>query len=106
MPKPVDKAVTAEKDDENESDEPKAAASSVEELDELKKLTALRTELNECFVKLDRMFAIIQEKEETFDFPVSFVTNILYVCEKNGQRHLLSDPLAFGQEEPENKRRL
>jgi hypothetical protein len=56
----------------------------VEQLDELKKLTALRAELDDCFVRLDRMLSIVQEKEGHFDFPVAFVTNILYVCEKNG----------------------
>ena len=40
------------------------------------------------------------------DFPVAFVTNVLYVCEKNGQRHLLNDPVGFGEEEQQISRRL
>ena len=35
------------------------------------------------------MLAIAKDKEESFDFPVAFVTNIMYVCAKNGNSHLI-----------------
>lgn len=49
----------------------------------------VRKELDSAFIKLDRLLAIVEEKEEHFDFPVAFVTNLLYVIEKNGLNYML-----------------
>jgi len=35
--------------------------------------------------------SIAEDKEEEADFPVAFVSNLLYICEKNGLRYLLED---------------
>lgn len=51
----------------------------------------VRKELDDAFIKLDRLLAIMEEKEEEFNFPVAFVSNLLYVCEKNGLSYLLED---------------
>ena len=42
------------------------------------------------------MLTIARQKEEKYDFPVAFITNILYVCEKNGlTSNLIPDHSAF-----------
>jgi len=33
--------------------------------------------------------AIAKDNEDSFDFPVAFVTNIMYVCAKNGNSNLI-----------------
>ena len=44
------------------------------------------------------MLTIARQKEEKYDFPVAFITNILYVCEKNGlTSNLIPDHSAFLQ---------
>ena len=78
----------------------------MEKLELRKSLDSLKKEIDECFVKLDRLLYILQEKEQKFDFPVAFATNILYVCQKNGQSNLLHDPKKFNEEQPVQSRRL
>ena len=75
----------------------KNEAKEMEQLELQKLLDNLKKEVNDCFVKLDRLLYILQEKEEKFDFPVAFATNILYVCQKNGNSSLLHDPMKFGE---------
>lgn len=41
------------------------------------------------FDQLDRLLKVANEKEESFDFPVAFLTNVLYVCCKNKMTHLI-----------------
>ena len=60
-------------------------------IDEEKKLLELRKELDKGFIQLDRLLSIAEEKEEEFDFPVAFISNLLYICEKNGLRYMLED---------------
>ena len=49
----------------------------------LKEINLLRTDIDESFVKLDRMLYMAKEKEQTSDFPVAFVTNLLYLISLN-----------------------
>ena len=53
------------------------------DVDLLKEINLLRTDIDEAFVKLDRMLYIAKSKEQTSDFPVAFVTNLLYLISLN-----------------------
>ena len=53
------------------------------DIDLLKEINLLRTDIDEAFVKLDRMLYIAKSKEQTSDFPVAFVTNLLYLISLN-----------------------
>lgn len=64
---------------------------NIDEINQEKHILELRKKLDEAFIRLDRLLAIAEEKEEEFDFPVAFVTNLLYVCEKNGLQYMLED---------------
>ena len=55
-----------------------------DKVDLMKEVDSIRKDMDEAFASLDRMLTIAREKEEQYDFPVAFITNILYVCEKNG----------------------
>ena len=64
----------------------------------MKEVDNIRKEMDKAFVSLDRMLTIAREKEERYDFPVAFITNILYVCEKNGlTSNLIPDHTMFLQ---------
>lgn len=67
-----------------------SGAPATADLNVLKQVDEIRKDIDEAFVKLDRMLSIAREREETSDFPVAFVTNILYVCEKNGVSDLIN----------------
>lgn len=82
-----------------------SAINSVEDLNLLKELGEIRRELDHAFEKLDRFLFIAQEKEHGFDFPVAFVTQILYVCEKNGLSSLLHDAKKSLDEKPSDRSR-
>ena len=60
------------------------------DVDLLKEVDEIRKDIDEAFVRLDRMLAMAKDREEVSDFPVAFVTNILYVCEKNGIKSLIN----------------
>jgi len=68
-----------------ESKPPKAA----QDVNLLKQVIEIRKDIDLHFAQLDRVLAIAKDKEESFDFPVAFVTNIMYVCAKNGNSHLI-----------------
>jgi hypothetical protein len=55
----------------------------------LKEVDEIRRDIDASFLKLDDMLVMMEDKEETFDFPVAFITNILYTIEKNGITNLL-----------------
>lgn len=58
-------------------------------METLKNVDEIRRDIDASFLKLDDMLVMTEEKEETFDFPVAFITNILYALEKNGVSNLL-----------------
>lgn len=53
------------------------------DIDLLKEIKQLRTDIDESFVKLDRMLYMAKSKEQVSDFPVAFVTNLLYLISLN-----------------------
>ena len=55
----------------------------------LKQVMELRKDIDGAFVKVDRLLQVAQDKEEDFDFPVAFITNMMYVCAKNGNADLI-----------------
>ena len=56
-----------------------------------KQIDEIREDIDEAFKGLERMLDMADQKEDWYDFPVAFVTNILYVCEKNGVNYLINN---------------
>ena len=54
------------------------------DLELAKQIDIIRRDIDENFVKLDRMLSIAKDREEINDFPVAFVTNLLYIVSING----------------------
>lgn len=52
-------------------------------------LEAIKRDIDLHLAQLDRLLAIAREKEQEFDFPVAFITNMMYVCYKNKVEYLL-----------------
>jgi hypothetical protein len=66
--------------------------SNIKDLDLAKQIDAIRKDIDENFVKLDRMLSIAKDREQEIDFPVGFVTNLLYIVSINGLSHKLISP--------------
>ena len=67
-------------------------ASLENDIDLAKQIDTIRRDIDENFVKLDRMLSIAKDREELNDFPVAFVTNLLYIISINGlHTQLLSE---------------
>ena len=60
---------------------------NITDLDLAKQIDTIRKDIDENFVKLDRMLSIAKDREEAIDFPVAFVTNLLYIVSINGLSH-------------------
>ena len=52
-------------------------------------LHQIKQDIDLHFAQLDRLLTIASENEQEFDFPVAFVTNVMYVCYKNKVEYLL-----------------
>lgn len=62
---------------------------NISDLDLAKQIDNLKKNIDENFAKLDRMLSIAKDREEIIDFPVAFVTNLLYIISINGLQHQL-----------------
>ena len=63
---------------------------AAEDASMLKQLLDLRKDIDKHFAILDRLLEVARDKEEEFDFPIAFVTNVLYVCSKNDIDYILN----------------
>jgi hypothetical protein len=57
---------------------------TIKDLDLAKQIDTIRKDIDDNFVKLDRMLSIAKDREQEIDFPVAFVTNLLYIVSING----------------------
>lgn len=64
----------------------------VTDLDLSKMIDELRRDIDENLAKLDRMLSIAKDREEVNDFPVAFVTNLLYILSVNNLHSRLLSP--------------